>query len=185
MFLIGFVRVTDALPVLLSPAGTNTPPIRRTASLPNHLAFTVASNYTVGMVSRLFSLLLIVNLLACPVRCLSCETNVAAGEDVATAACSCCSHGVEASASESPEPSPRPCGDDCNCQNCICEGAVVEADVVLPDSPEQSGQWVRAVMVVNPTAALLDEASSRRSRAPNGRLLCGRDVRVAHQSWLI
>jgi hypothetical protein len=185
MFLIGLEHVIEVLPVLSLPSCTTKPAIRRTASLPNHLASTVASNYNTRMLSRLFSLLLIVNLLACPVRCLSCETNVAAGEDVATAACSCCSHGVEASASESPEQSPRPCGDDCNCQNCICEGAVVEADVVLPDSPEQSGQWVRAVMVVNPTAALLDEASPRRSRAPNGRLLCGRDVRVAHQSWLI
>jgi|SRR6056297_143573 len=133
------------------------------------------------MFHRIFSLLLIVNLLACPVRCLSCETNSAAGEESASAVCSCCSH-----SDESPSPdSPEPCGDDCGCQNCICEGAVVEADVALPDAPDQSGQWVRAVMAVNPTTALVDETSLRRSRCPNGRLICGRDVRVAHQSWLI
>ena len=167
------------------PFGTTTPAIKRTASRPNHLVPTVPSTYNGHMIARLFSLLLIVNLLACPVRCLSCETNVAAGEDVATVACSCCSHSNEVPASESSEQSPQPCGDDCNCQNCICEGAVVEADVVLPESPERSGQWVRAVIVVDPTAALLDEASLRRSRAPNGHLVCGRDVRIAQQSWLI
>ena len=139
-------------------------------------------NYHEGVKSPLLALLLIVNLLACPVRCLSCEADVAVGEVCVPAVCSCCSHCDEAPESESPEP----CGDDCNCQNCICEGAVVEADVALPDSPEQSGQWVRAAMMIaTPTAVLLVKTSSRRSRAPSGRLLCGRDVRVAHQSWLI
>lgn len=133
------------------------------------------------MRSHLFSLLLIVNLLMCPLRCLSCEANLVTSENGAPGACSCCSLGDDAPTPEAPEP----CRDDCNCQSCICEGAVVEADVELPDSVSHSGQWVRPHLTANLTAALLNKASLRRSRAPVGQFLCGRDVRAAHQSWLI
>lgn len=133
------------------------------------------------MIPRLFALLLIVNLLACPVRCLSCEVKTVAGEECMPAACSCCSHGDEAPVPVSPEP----CGDDCNCQNCICQGAVVEVAVELPDSVDQSARWVRPMMAANPTVALFIETSLRRSRAQIGHLHCGRDRRVAYQSWLI
>ncbi|QDT04993.1 hypothetical protein K227x_33910 [Rubripirellula lacrimiformis] len=133
------------------------------------------------MKSPFLALLLIANLLACPVRCISCEANVAAVEECAAAACSCCSHADEAQQSHTPEP----CDGDCDCQNCICEGAVVEADVELPDSADQADDGLLLVPNSSVTVARLCECTVRRSRAPVGPFVCGRDVRLAHQSWLI
>lgn len=129
----------------------------------------------------MLALLLIVNLLTCPVRCLSCEANGVVGAECTPTACSCCSHSDEAPESEFPDP----CGDPCDCQNCICEGAVIEADVALPDSAVQWVVWVQHAVPTIQTGDFLNETFSRRSRAPAGQFLCGRDVRIAHQSWLI
>lgn len=153
------------------------------------------------MNSPFLALLLIANLLACPMRCVSCQANAVADEVCAPAACPCCSDAAEELVSQTPEQCPEqcpergpeqcpeqcpePCENDCNCQNCICEGAVVEADVELPDSVVQAERWVRPALTATTTAALSYETSWRRSCAPVGQLLCGRDVRVAHQSWLI
>jgi hypothetical protein len=137
------------------------------------------------MIRFIIALLLTVNLLACPVRCLSCETNVVMGGEFVPAGCQCCSDSKEGPDSKTSEPS----GDDCNCQNCICEGAVVEADANLPDSTDQSEQqsehWGWPTMAANPTSVRQAQALLRSSAVPIGHFLCGRDVRVAHQSWLI
>lgn len=133
------------------------------------------------MKSPILILLLIVNLLACPVRCLSCETTAAVGTECAPAACSCCSHAEEAPVSESPEP----CGDDRNCQNCICEGAINDARVELSDvqilvSWELPTQHLMAAAVASHS-----NFSPRREFAPKGHFLHGRDRCIAQQSWLI
>ena len=141
---------------------------------------TAVFSTVVLMRSPFLALLLIVNLLTCPVRCLSCEAKVTVGEECASPACSCCSYDNECPKSEAP----KPCGNDCDCKNCICEGAVVEADDELPSQAAQSVVWVVPAMAANQTTKLLVSISSRRSFAPVGQLLCGRDVRVAHQSWL-
>ncbi len=132
------------------------------------------------MKSPLLALLLIVNLLACPVRCLSCETNSAAGEQSISAGCRCCSHSDQTTQSEHPEP----CDDECDCQNCICEGAVVESDIELPETDAFVGV-LPIVRLAAKTALQPSEFRSQRLDALGGRLLSGRDVRVANQSWLI
>ncbi|EMI47091.1 hypothetical protein [Rhodopirellula sp. SWK7] len=131
------------------------------------------------MKSPLLALLLIVNLLACPVRCLSCETNPTMGEQSISTGC-CCSHCDQTTNSECPVPS----GDECDCQNCICEGAVVESDIELPETGEFVGV-LPIVRLAARTAIQPSEFRSQRLDALGGRLFSGRAVRVAYQSWLI
>lgn len=145
------------------------------------LVSVVKRGYYGGMISRLFTLLLIANILACPMRCLAFTTNGVTGGDVPPVSCCCCSHDDPAPRSDSPEPS----DDDCNCQNCICEGALVKADVDLPESIEYAGQWSRPATTASRPARPSLKTSLRRSRALIGALLCGRDMRIAFNSWLI
>ena len=132
------------------------------------------------MHSPLLTLLLIVNLLACPVRCLSCETNSGVVVECAPAACTCCQHSEEAPVSETPEP----CGDDCSCQSCICEGAVIKPALDLSDVVCSTSWSAPTCLVIYPVA---DRCSlfSQRSFVSDWQLLCGRDRCVAHQSWQI
>ncbi|QEG00352.1 hypothetical protein Mal15_44220 [Stieleria maiorica] len=137
------------------------------------------------MKSPLFALLLIVNLLACPVRCLSCETTVTGGQDRAVETCSCCSHGDEGPISELPASElPTPCGDDCGCQSCFCEGAVIQSEVELPEA-----DWIVSwELPAEPTTARIVSQKAFFHGHPHcldRQLLSGRQVRVAHQSWLI
>ncbi|MDV6034032.1 MAG: hypothetical protein F9B45_28855 [Phycisphaera sp. RhM] len=132
------------------------------------------------MNSPLLALLLIVNLLACPVRCLSCETTVTVSDDRAVETCSCCSHDDQAPASEQP----APCGDDCSCQSCICEGAVIQADSELPDT-EFVVSWEQLPPATVACLVGAGDFLTRHAFTSAGQPLCGRDVRVAHQSWLI
>ncbi len=138
------------------------------------------------MRSPIFVLLLIVNLLACPLRCVSCETGAAIDGNCAATQCLCCasSDGNSASDSLPTSESPEPCGDDCNCQNCICEGALVEGDVELPNATDEVSLWTHWLADGRTDSAVL-QIPLTRSHAPAGQFVCGRDVRVAHQSWLI
>ena len=147
----------------------------------NDIAIAGNDQYNHGMQSSFFSLLLVVNVLACPVRCISCEANVAVGESCAAAACTCCSDGMDFPVSETP----LPCSNDCSCQNCICEGAMVEVEIEVPDSVDQVVAWIQPTLSGNQVPVVLNEISLRRSRAPLGQFLCGRHLRVAYQSWLI
>ncbi len=132
------------------------------------------------MKSPLLILLLIVNLLACPLRCLSCGVNTERSEEIAPAACACCSHDDEAPVSETPEP----CEDDCNCQNCICDGAVIDAAAELPDA-DFLVSWVQPMLLATRSFVGHCEFLTRRACDPCGYLQCGRDRCAAHQSWLI
>jgi len=132
------------------------------------------------MKSPLLALLLIVNLLTCPVRCLSCEAKVATGEACAQVACSCCPHDTESPVSDDV---PEPCGDDCGCQNCICEGAVVETAAQLLDSMEHFIAWVR--LPASCSGADVTSFYTRRFVVLPGQFLSGRAARIAYQSWLI
>lgn len=128
------------------------------------------------------ALLLIAGLLACPMRCVSCEADVAVVDETISAGCACCSHAADATDSSSPQPRE---GDECRCQNCLCEGAVFEADVVLPDAGDLILAWQQPFGLceswVTPPAILVQPQP-----APDRCLyLCGRDARIAHQSWLI
>ncbi len=131
------------------------------------------------MKSVLLALLLIVNLLMCPLRCVACELTATVGQVPAVTHC-CCSHCEDAPVSESPEP----CDGECDCDDCICEGAVLEADVELsvPTAyfdAAQPADLVLATIDRQVTLVARDRASTA------GPLLSGRDLRVSHQSWLL
>ncbi len=128
--------------------------------------------------SPVLVLLLIVNLLACPVRCLSRDSKAAGGEDYTPAACSCCQH-CDVAPSK-----PEPFEDECDCQNCICQGAVLKTTVELPDAGP-SVSWRRPLLLETIPVAGLGGILAPRDFSPDGQLGRGRDRCVAHQSWLI
>ncbi|TWT75227.1 hypothetical protein [Allorhodopirellula solitaria] len=128
----------------------------------------------------LLSLLLIINLLMCPLRCHSCDANPTSAEEPRVAACHCCSEHVGA-----PSPNaPKPCEDGCDCPNCICEGAIVNADVQLSDPVSRYDADLPGLIVRN-TPSVVSTAWAWRPVLPTGQLLGGRDVRQSLQSWLL
>lgn len=128
-----------------------------------------------------FAILLIANLLVCPLRCFSCQTGVVEGGDCAQAACCCCQDAQDGDESSNDQPSQ---GNECSCPNCICEGATVQAD------PETSGVTDRVALgpwIVPTDALLLSVVSFSRAdaRDPAPCFAGGRNALVAYQSWLI
>ena len=125
-----------------------------------------------------FFILLTFNLLVCPLRCLSCQTQAGENEACVTTACSCCQ---ESSDAESPQ-SGNTSDEDCSCPNCICEGATLQT------SPEISA--VESLAALRGRATLFGDVSgrpplcqlTRKDRPP--RFNSGRDALVAFQSWL-
>ncbi len=90
-------------------------------------------------------ILLIANLLACPLRCLSCETSTSQDSVTANGASQICCHACQLSSEEDSQtenPSERDTSEDslanngppshddttnhCSCHTCICEGARIE-----------------------------------------------------------
>ena len=132
------------------------------------------------MHSPLLTLLLIVNLLACPVRCLSYDTTAAVEPDGVSAACSCCTLDDCDPISETPQP----CGEDCCCQDCICEGATNDSRVELSDV-QLIVSWELPAHLPGVFVEGRFLTSSTRSLVLQEHLLHGRDRCVAHQSWLI
>ncbi len=147
-----------------------------------------------AMKSPILVLLLIVSLFACPLRCLSCNASVAASElSAPLPVCSCCSHCRDTPDSDLPlSNAPSPCKDDCHCQACICEGAVLEAEIELPDERLDSKPLFSSVAPILAARILTRHETARHieflmrcSFASSRQLLCGRDALIAHQSWLI
>ncbi len=134
------------------------------------------------MFHRSLALLLIVHLLACPLRCQSCEASATAGEASAPAATSCCPHTEDVPAPDSHDQCPD---GQCSCENCICEGAVVEDDVDLPEATDVFVAWVHTLVLSTFPSSALDASFEGQSSGPPAAALSGRDVRIAHQSWLI
>lgn len=128
----------------------------------------------------LWIVLLIVNILTCPSRCISCDAITTEGDNVTVAACSCC-HADECPASESPVP----CEDGCDCQNCFCDGAVVEDGPELPVVSFEVAMWD---FIWIDLGQLSDSTYFRRhqNQIPlHGQFACGRDTRIGMQSLLI
>ena len=137
-----------------------------------------------GMKS-LLSLLLIVNLLACPIRCGSCEANAAAGENCPSVAADCCKNCCGKSESPASE-GPRPCqSDDCDCQDCICKGAVLQASVELPAVLVSWCTWLQHDARVDHQADALLLTSVDSSRTLRSSFFTGRATRIGLQSLLI
>jgi hypothetical protein len=153
---------------------------QRTVSRELGLAATYGFTYNGWMQSPILTLLLIVNLLACPVRCLSYETTAWMETEVASTACCCCTPDECNPSSETPEP----CGADCCCQDCICEGAISDPRVDLSDV-HLLVSWelptYREVGLAHCDSVL----HWNYLLAPNEHLLYGRVRCIAHQSWLI
>lgn len=127
-------------------------------------------------------ILLIVNLLSCPSRCMSCQAATASVNGGVPAGCSCCHYKPDSPVSESSEDSPS---DDCLCPNCICEGATLQDSLELPDANTQEasfGYW-SAASERDVTAVIMQEFA--RETKDDNRYNCGRDARIAHHSWLI
>jgi hypothetical protein len=144
------------------------------------LAAILGFTYNPTMQSPLLTLLLIVNLLACPVRCLSYETTAAMGTEGSSTACDCCSLDECDPASKAPEP----CGGDCSCQDCICEGAINDSRVELSDA-QLLVSWELPTHLRGALANGRSDLNSKRSLAPKEHLLHGRDRCIVNQSWLI
>ena len=104
------------------------------------LAQRLTEKYGGGMSRFILVALLIANLLACPMRCQSCQAGVAPLEDRQDSACGCCheSQPVEAPQSDSDLPN-----DECSCTSCICEGATIQDDLKILGDPELSvADWI-------------------------------------------
>ncbi|MFG0261363.1 MAG: hypothetical protein ACF788_03135 [Novipirellula sp. JB048] len=108
-------------------------------------------------------------------------------EGSATTACSCCSHDEVAPTTDASDP----CSEGgCGCLNCICEGAVIELPVEMPDSAIAEGTSGQPQFAMLPFAVLAQPIRWEGARRfppqqPPGLSLCGRDLCVTHQSWLI
>ena len=79
-----------------------------------------------GMSQAVIILLMIANLLICPLRCIVHEA-VECGP--APAGCGCCAVEVCDSVPELPASPDQ----DCDCQSCICEGALLQLEFELPE----------------------------------------------------
>lgn len=132
------------------------------------------------MGSPLVALLLIVNLLTCPLRCVTCEPHAASSDESECATCDCCSH-CEETAPGDPEP---PVDQDCGCKNCICEGAIVASSVELPPAVDTVFWFQRIHFELrSPVGSLFFIDGS--SLGPVAHMFSGRDARIAYQSWQI
>lgn len=132
------------------------------------------------MKSPIFALLLIVNLLTCPLRCMACESHAAAGVEDKCATCDCCSDSEEPAAPQDTEPHDQ----DCGCKSCVCEGAVVASAVELPLA-DMAFCWILPIHLELPSqecSLVLGDISAFSSF---GLIYSGRGARIAHQSWQI
>lgn len=136
--------------------------------------------------------LLIVSLLACPLRCVGMFHG---GEDTEAAAASsgsCCAHcsskaspsNADSSDADSPPGEiPHVPADDCGCASCLCHGAVLDSggaalDLESADCPLESAAIFEAKAAGAPIRARwLAEFPHSRS--------VGRTARIVHQSFLL
>lgn len=132
------------------------------------------------MKSPCFVLLLIVNLLTCPLSCIASASQSAFGIEDACACCDCCSPCVEVPASNDTMPHDQ----DCSCKSCICEGAVVSNPVELPDS-EHALSWNLPIQFATPVPLHSTGFLGNHWSEHSGQILSGRDACIAQQSWQI
>lgn len=128
------------------------------------------------------AILLSVSLLACPMYCWGAFDG--SGSEIAAAShCACCQTPATP-ASESPAPDQH---DDCGCESCACEGALLPdvASVDLDDGPEAAWGWdgMGRNLSTEVGAAVSREFHDPLVACGTGGT--GRSVRIAHQSFLI
>ena len=79
----------------------------------------------------LIAVVLIANLLACPLRCSACQVAGVPDAVRAETPCCCCPNPTDVKPSL-PENDDAPTG-DCDCPSCICEGATIQQPTKLSD----------------------------------------------------
>ncbi|QDV69578.1 hypothetical protein Poly24_32940 [Rosistilla carotiformis] len=134
------------------------------------------------MIRTLLALLLIANLLACPLRCMDCHAASADTSQSPATGCACCHDSV---ATASPESSDTPAGGDCSCPNCLCEGATLQDAPEVPDAETALVAWLPApsASILQPTPIGLRKHAIE--HFDHSSHVWGRVARIAHQSWLI
>ena len=123
-------------------------------------------------------LLLAVSLLICPLRCLSCQVQPLAEKSVVASGCECCRHAEPGSEAPIQEDSPA---QDCQCPDCICDGATLPIASICVNRVAQTGweclSW-----------STFREATSPTFEDPNRRFFAGyqgRAALIAYQVWQI
>lgn len=129
-------------------------------------------------------LLLIATLVACPFRCggafgvASAAEPTTSADETPTCSCDCCRR----STSRADDPA-APLPADCDCNGCVCEGAVLPEKVkfVAEDAP------VALIAATLPPAIAAADAglSAGVVAAPDPGLPDGRTLRVLHRSLLL
>lgn len=111
-----------------------------------------------------------------------CQVATASVDDCPPDGCSCCRGEAKTPVSESSEDRPR---EDCTCPNCICEGATLQDILELPDASKQPASFDHwsAASERDVTVVIVQEFA--RETKDHNRYNCGRNARIAHQSWLI
>ncbi|MCO8124275.1 hypothetical protein NHH03_21210 [Stieleria sp. TO1_6] len=158
------------------------------------------------MFRAMFSLLLVANLLACPLRCIGCDAAAcgistdSTASALVSAGCACCHDACDRSLSESqtvksgslestaqyidssgaPYGCPDDCPAECQCKNCLCEGATIQ------DGPELPIALLHSIIGPDREVFPLVERSVWRDvTIDHGWIESGRQRRIALQSWLI
>lgn len=130
----------------------------------------------------LLAILLIANLLVCPLRCFSCQTEAVADDNCSGEVCCCCQLADDVNQPIDGDHLPS---EDCSCPDCICEGATLERGLETSQVLTQSILFVcgtdRAVIGIEHQFQCLSVGQENSS----DRFISGRDARVAYQSWLI
>ena len=127
------------------------------------------------------ALILITNLLICPLRCMASDWGTAGDDGTARSTSACCHPDKDCDDSPSKDNEPE---NDCSCPNCICEGAT------LQDSPEVSAvdfQFALANWLIPVDVATECEVDSSPARMTDHVPRCagGLTARIAFQVWLI
>lgn len=128
------------------------------------------------------AILLTASLLACPLRCYSCQAGAASDVDCATTVCSCCHDSGASGKTENPADAPS---NDCSCPNCICEGATIQAGPEIPDLVAQFVSFTDWSVSTDDDVLGITAQRSRSAGEPPPFSLYGRDALIAYQSWLI
>ena len=127
-------------------------------------------------------LVLIANLLACPLRCASCDAGAVSIDEYVPTCCSFCQHEVQSPSSGMPTDCPS---DDCSCPNCVCEGATLESGPTIQKSLVQAAEFDVWALSAELNLAVRLMESSVCENADGWFPQCGRDALIAHQIWLI
>ena len=163
--------------------------------------------YPRGMVRIILHLLLVANILACPLRCMPCYANswaiVAAEKNVNADACECCHSAAGHQQTSSPQCEQNNCDltnnhlrhcnpdggscpcEDCLCTNCICAGATLTSpsQAPQPDGPLVEAAFSDAAAGTLVTCRHLSDGLA--NCKPMHSLKVGRSMRIAQQSWII